>query len=150
MDLEGMFSTMNKAGARYRISFDKLSYLYNSGPALEASELARDKGVYDKMHNLLFKAYFNELKDISKREVLFDMALQVGIDPGELNDALDDGRYKKRLADTTTECRELGISAVPAFIIDGSTPIIGAQPLDVFRAALSGATHQGKTIFTNQ
>ncbi len=62
---------------------------------MEVSELARDKGVYDEVHNNLFKAYFLAGKNIGDQEVLFDIAEDAGLERGEVKAALEDRRHNE-------------------------------------------------------
>jgi predicted DsbA family dithiol-disulfide isomerase len=107
--------------------------------ALELSELARDKGRYDAIHGLLFAAYFEEGKHISDLNMLGDIAEKAGLDRNEALAALKDGTYRHRLDASLDEGRSLMISAVPTFIFSDGGRLTGAQPLERFRAVLSGA-----------
>lgn len=147
MDLGAMFAQLNQSGMEYGITFGNMSHLYPSGPALEFSELAREKGVHEQVHTALFNAYFSEGKNIADRNVIYNIALQAGIDPAEVGAALDSRQYSQKLTDTANECRSIGISAVPAFVINDASPVIGAQPLDVFRSVLTDVADSGKSVF---
>lgn len=106
-------------------------WVSNSRPALEAAEYAREAGTFDSFHRAVFSAYHAEGRDIGKREVLREIATQVGLDADEMIAALDDGRYAARVREDIELSREIGLSGVPAFII-GNRAIVGAQPYEVF------------------
>lgn len=141
LDREAMFSGLNQSGKPYGIRFNRLERLYNSRRALEVSELARDKGVYDTMHDLIFTAYFQDRKNISDPDVLCDLAEKAGLSRAETMEALSTGMYGKRLEMGLAEGRERGISAVPTFVFSDHETLTGAQPLNAFKYILSGGTN---------
>ncbi len=77
-----------------------------------------------------------ETRDIGNLNVLLELAQEEGLDTADLRVALLDGRYTSRLNDARQEGQQLGINAVPTFIINGKHRIVGAQSLDFFRDRL--------------
>ena len=110
--------------------------LSNSRMALEASEYARDLGCFDSFHDHMFQAYFTETRDIGDMDVLLELAQEEGLDTADLRVALLEGRYTARLNEARREGRQLGINAVPTFMVNGKYRIVGAQPLEFFRDRL--------------
>jgi predicted DsbA family dithiol-disulfide isomerase len=80
----------------------------------------------------MFSAYFTQGKDIGDRDVLVDIARQIGLDPGEIRDMLqgDDGRAEVLAFDDMA--RGLGVNGVPCYIIDRRYAVSGAQSPEVF------------------
>src|SRR5215213_11483488 len=68
-----------------------------SRKAHEAAEFARQSGRLDAMNNALFKAFFEDGRDLADIEVLLDIGQSVGLDAGELREALTSGRYEQRV-----------------------------------------------------
>lgn len=106
-----------------------------SRKALEAAEFAREKGVYEKMHTALFRAFFEEGRDIGEIEVLLQVGESVGLDTDELRTALEEGRYMEKVIGDEKLARKLGVDSVPTMFVaqDGAPPqagerITGAQP----------------------
>ncbi len=136
-----MFNGLNQSGKPYDIHFNKVDYLYNSHSALELSELARDKGLYDEVHERLFTAFFHEGLNIGDPETLLNIVEQAGLNKNDAEKALNEGTYSTRLLDAHNEGREKRISAVPTFLFSNNQRLSGAQPLDMFKYILSGGTH---------
>jgi len=136
--MNAMLAGLNQSGRPYNIHFNKIERLYNSRAALELSELARDRGVYDEMHTLLFSAYFHDGKNIADSDVLCDIAVNVGLKQEEVKEAFEKKTYINRLASSLAEGREKGISAVPTFIFSDGQKLTGAQPLNMFKKILMG------------
>lgn len=138
VDREAMFTGLNQSGRPYNISFNRIEHLYNSHSALEVSELARDKGVYEEVHDNLFKAYFLAGKNIGDPEVLYEITGGAGLEKDEVDAALREGRYKERLANAMNEGREQRVSAVPTFVFSDNQTLTGAQPIEMFKFLLAG------------
>lgn len=136
-----MFSGLNQSGKPYNISFNKIERLYNSRAALEVSELARDQGVYDQVHNDLFVAYFKEGKNIGDPESLCEITEKAGLKRDEVIAVLKEGTYKDRLASAMAEGRGKRISAVPTFVFSDNQTLTGAQPIEMFKFILAGGTN---------
>lgn len=138
-DIEGMMAHLNHTGAPYGIRFGELKRLSNSKLALQAGEFAQDQGAFHQFHDLLFKTYFTELKDIGRIDVLLDAAGQAGLDISALKAALENGTYLPRLEEAGREARRQEVSAIPAFFFHNGTAghrIVGAQPFQVFQNTL--------------
>ncbi len=106
-----------------------------SRKALEAAEFAREKGLYDEMHNALFRAFFEDGRDIGDVEVIVDVAAPVGLDPNELRRALSEDRYMEKVLADEELSRKLGVSSVPTMLVtpagaqlSEAEVITGAQP----------------------
>jgi predicted DsbA family dithiol-disulfide isomerase len=80
----------------------------------------------------LFKAYFEEAKDIGEPEVLADIAAKCTVE-GWPEQARDVSELEERV-------RELGISAVPTFIFDRKLGVSGAYPPESLAEAMRQAT----------
>lgn len=106
-------------------------WVSNSRPALEAAEFARVHGLFDPFHRAVFSAYHAEGRDIGKQEVLREIATSVGLDADGMIDALNEGRFTPRVEEDLTLSREIGLTGVPAFILENRA-IVGAQPYNVF------------------
>lgn len=77
-----------------------------------------------------------ETRDIGNLDVILELADQDGLNPNDLNLALQEKRYAERLEKAKQEGRLYGVTAVPTFIFNGEHKIVGAQPIDVFREKL--------------
>lgn len=106
-----------------------------SRPALEAAEYAKEQAKFDRFHLAVFRAYWEEGKNIGLRSVLRDIAEKCDLDGDDLERRLDEGWYTERIDKQNEEARMLGIGGVPAYVI-GSNIVEGAQPYEVFKRAM--------------
>ena len=75
----------------------------------------------------LFKAHFNERKDLSDSEVLLDVVASVGMHRGAAKAALDDQELEARVIAEERQAWDHNISGVPAMIINQKFMVPGAQ-----------------------
>lgn len=84
----------------------------------------------------LFRAHFNERRNVSDREVLLDIAADNGIHREAAKAALDDEALEARVVAEEQQAWDLNISGVPAMIVEGKFLIPGAQAPEVYINAL--------------
>jgi predicted DsbA family dithiol-disulfide isomerase len=109
----------------------------NTFDAHRVIALGSSQGLGDDTSDRLFRAYFSEGELISDRDRLSALAGEVGVRDVEVlweGDAFSDDVRADELA-----AQELGISGVPAFLMDSKFMVSGAQGaeqlLDVMRRA---------------
>lgn len=103
---------------------------YNSRSAQELGKWAEQKGRGDEFHMAVYKAYYVDLKNIAEAGELVRIAQSAGLPGDEVRDVLDSGIYKEAVDSDWTLSRELGITAVPTYLID-SDAVVGAYPYEV-------------------
>ena len=110
------------AGEGIAFAFDRMQRTPNTVAAHRLVDLAQSQGRADAVVNALFKAYFEEARDIGDAAVLVEIAKQHGVEqwPAAANAA--------RVSEQEERVRELGISGVPTFIFDRKTGVSGAYP----------------------
>lgn len=124
-------------------SFERVGLAYapnpdvvpNSKLALRVTELARDRGLHDAVHERLMQAYWTEGRNIGDVEELRALAAEAGLD--DIEPALADDAYGDRIAASTGEAHSIGINGIPAFLLDGRLLVLGAQPEEVFERAFA-------------
>lgn len=112
--------------------------LPNSRLALEATEYAYAQGRGDEFHRAVFDKLYGEGRDIGRWEVLRAAISEAGLEAGELERAVASGEYATILDRKLAAAAELGIKAVPTYVINGSYRIVGAHPYAVFEEAIAG------------
>jgi predicted DsbA family dithiol-disulfide isomerase len=136
LDAQNMFHHLRKMAAPYGITFADISLISNSRMSLEASEFAKEQGMFEQFHRTLFRAYFSQGMDIGNLEVLTQIGHESGLDRGALAQALQTGKYRPLIDKMRKEAASLGVTAAPTFIIEDRDRIVGAQPIEVFKKKL--------------
>jgi predicted DsbA family dithiol-disulfide isomerase len=129
---EHVRSFFERAGLTYNPHPDVVP---NSRSALRLTELARDRGLHEPVHDRLMEAYWAEGRDIGDPETLAELIADVGLD--DADEVLLGDAYAERVAASTAEAQTLGIHAIPAFVLDSRLLILGAQPREVFEQAFA-------------
>jgi len=80
----------------------------------------------------LLRAYFTDGLDIGDPEVLADVAAELGFERDDVVSFLDSDRGRADVADLLELAADLGITAVPTFVVEGQWAIPGAQDPDTF------------------
>src|SRR5207237_10101512 len=72
----------NRLAAQVGLQLRLHDRLINSRPALQAAEFAREQGRFEQMHHELFRAAWDEGRDVSDLAVLREVAGRAGVDAG--------------------------------------------------------------------
>lgn len=118
-------------GFRMRNSFDA-HRLLSWAAALEDPDLEAPTGVQTALKLALFAAHFSDNRDVSEHAVLADVAAEVGLDRNKAVSILASGEFGTAVRNEEEQWYERGISAVPAFILDGRFLVPGAQEPETF------------------
>ena len=108
----------------------------NTRKALRLTELARDRGLHEELHDRLMDAYWAESEDIGDGDVLRRVAVEVGLGAEAVDRVLAGDDYLERVEASTAEAQSIGIHGIPAFLLGGRLLVLGAQPQEVFERAL--------------
>lgn len=84
----------------------------------------------------LFAAHFEHGADVSDPELLAGLAESVGLDAARVRAYLGSDEGLAETREEIAHAAQLGIRAVPTFVIDGRYALQGAQPTSTFLAAL--------------
>lgn len=136
MNPEAFFRQLDERGKKMGVRFGPQPLMSNSREALEGGEYAKENESYDLYQEAIFQAFFTDCRDIGDRKVILDVDRSVGLNDNDLNAALESGKYRRCLEETTNRAKSNLINSAPTFVIDGSDTITGAQPIDTFRAVL--------------
>jgi predicted DsbA family dithiol-disulfide isomerase len=104
----------------------------DSGAALMGSELAREAKAFAPYHEGVFRAAFEDRRDIAEIERLSEIALAAGMDRGRFEADIMSGRMAERIAANKDEADRFSALGYPTFIL-GDFPLIGIQPKDTMR-----------------
>ena len=102
---------------------------YNSRLAQELAKWAESKGKAEEVANALFRAYFVDVKNIGKAEVLAQIAEENALPRDEATEVLLSRKYKDAVDDDWRRCAAFGVNAVPTFLA-GKYLMVGAQPYE--------------------
>lgn len=84
----------------------------------------------------LFRAHFNQRRNLGDRDVLLDIAAAAGLHREAAKAALDDPEIEARVLAEEAQAWDMNISGVPAMIVENKFLIPGAQGPEVYVNAL--------------
>ena len=120
------------------LAYDRPEIVPNTKLALRLTELARERGLHEPFHDRLMAAYWSEATNIGDPNELRRLAGEVDLDADEVERVVGDpSAYLDVVHGSTAQAQQIGINAIPAFLLDRRLIVLGAQPLEVFRGAFA-------------
>ena len=123
-----IFRVARETGVTLRVP----GHWLDSSYALEGAEFAKEYGKFAEYHDAIFSAVFEDGKDIGDLPTLLGIAENVGLPPGELEAALQEGTFTSRVKEIEEEARTFQVVGYPTFML-GAFPLIGIQPAETMR-----------------
>lgn len=150
---ERLYANIRAAGRRVGIdfAFERIRRIPNTLRAHRLIHFAADSGRADAAVEGLFLAYFTEGLDTGDVEILAAIAERTGLDHAQARRYLAGEAGTAKVRTEQRRARQLGIHAVPCFILERGYAISGAQDPEIFLplfdiAARSGLRHSTMPI----
>lgn len=102
---------------------------------LDAHRLIHWAGIEGRqtpMVSALYRAYFQDGRDIGDLDTLCDLARQVGMDADATRRLLSSDADLEEIEARDAHARERGVNAVPLYIVGNRHAVEGAQPADLW------------------
>jgi len=130
---------MTDAGEALGFKFDYYDdmRMANTFDAHILLEYAKDFGKQTELKMTLTKAFFSDRKDVSKREVLKEALLEVGLNAEEALAKLDSDDARIEVRNKQDFWKNMGVNSVPTIVFNRKSAVTGAQPVDTFKQVLS-------------
>ena len=132
--VQAMQGQLRELGSSLGIDFhfERAQRMPNTRLAHEVLEHAGAAGAQDRVAEALFRAYFEEGRDIGDPARLIEIGAAAGLDAAELERTLSSRRHTREVEALERQAHEWGISGVPTFIFDRQYAVSGAQETNVF------------------
>jgi predicted DsbA family dithiol-disulfide isomerase len=138
--VERAHATLTKLGEEVGVKFDFEAITV--GPnTLDAHRLlhwamTESREIQDKVATALFKANFEEGRNVGDHAVLLDIAVKAGLDAKLIETLLAGDADKDTVVAEIEAAQKMGVTGVPFFIIDQQYAVSGAQTPEVLVNAL--------------
>ena len=131
--------TMTDIGEELGFKFDYFEdmRMVNTFDAHILLEYAKDFDKQTELKMTLTKAFFSDRKDVSKRNVLKEALLEVGLNAEEALAKLDNEEARLYIKSKQDYWKQLGVNSVPTVVFNRKSAITGAQPVDTFKGVLT-------------
>jgi predicted DsbA family dithiol-disulfide isomerase len=137
IDIRAMNKRMVELMRAEGLPYGERTHTYNSRLAQELGKWADACGV-EAIHNILYRAYFAENRNISNVEELMTLAQSAGLPASEARDVLLKRRFREAVDADWMKAREYGVTGVPTFV-SGNFGVVGAQPYDALKKLVCNA-----------
>ena len=131
-----------QAGVEF--TFEQRARIYNTFDCHVLLHYAEEQGKQTELKLALFKAYFSDGQDVSDRSVLISVGESVGLNLERMQTVLNDESYHQVVKDEELKYKSMGISSVPAFIVNNKYLISGGQPVENFVQSLTEIVNKEK------
>ncbi|WP_407541335.1 DsbA family oxidoreductase [Deinococcus radiomollis] len=131
--MDNMTRTAAEEGLEYHFERTRLT---NTFQAHQVIHLAAEHGLQGEMKERFLKAYMSEGAHLGDPEVLVSLAVEVGLDRGEVRSALENQTYAAAVRQDEAQARAYGIQGVPFFVLGGKYGVSGAQSPETLLGAL--------------
>lgn len=125
--------------------FERVQY-GNSFDAHRLLHFAAHHGLQNEMKERLQKGYFTDGLAYSDPETLVMLAAEVGLDAAEARAILESDAYAADVRADIRRAQMLGIRGVPFFLFDERFAVSGAQPAELFLAALEKTWAESRPV----
>jgi predicted DsbA family dithiol-disulfide isomerase len=127
---------LNQRARREGLTIVRREIVPSTRRAHEAAEFARTRGKLSEIHAALLRRYWTQAQDLHDISILRAAGEEAGLDPDELQRAIEAGSFRPAVEASLREAHELGIRAVPTFIFDDRLAVQGAHELPAFRSVM--------------
>jgi predicted DsbA family dithiol-disulfide isomerase len=110
------------------------------------AKFAIAQGQGEAYHKAVFRAHWQELRDISSIDTLAAIAGTVGLDEADFRAALTNAEYIAEVEGDEYWAYQQGLGGVPAFIFGNRYLVSGAQPAEVLRQVADKCIEEGLTL----
>jgi predicted DsbA family dithiol-disulfide isomerase len=130
LDPEAMYQRMKGLMDQEGLPYGRRTHTYNSRLAQELGTWAETASPGTPLHDMLYRAYFVDARNIGDPAVLMELAAAAGLPADEARAVLAERRFKDAVDADWERSRDMGVSGVPTFVA-GGYGVVGAQPYEV-------------------
>ena len=143
VDRTAMHAQMKARMDAEGLPYGERTMTYNSRLAQELGKWADTQPGGEALHDALFRAYFVDARDISRADVLLDIAAAVGLPAEGAREVLEKRTFKAAVDEDWALSRQYGVTGVPTFVA-GGYGVVGAQPYEVLVELVRQAAQRGE------
>ena len=135
---------LDAAHARLKVLMDAEGLVFNQRTHTYNSRLAQElaRGFdQENLRDALYRAYFQDARNIGDLEVLVNIAASCGIPADVARRALLDRTFKDAVDTDWERARRYGITGVPTFVA-ANQKLVGAHPYEVLERLVTAAGAQ--------
>ncbi|HOY14149.1 MAG TPA: DsbA family oxidoreductase [Saprospiraceae bacterium] len=128
------------AGINFR--FDQIPKVPNTLALHKILHIASIEGIANEVKGRFLNAYFENPIDLTSQQNICDIMFEFGWDEKKTIDILDDDAITQKVLIEIKDYQQMGVNAVPFFIINHTYGMSGAQPVEYFKEAFKDISIQ--------
>ena len=134
---EGMQEHVGNIAKEVGLDFNSNNTIVaNSFNAHRLIQLAKTKGLGNEVEEALFKAYFEEGKNIDDKETLIQTGVSIGLNETDVKEIFASDAFAKEVRQDEMQAQSIGINGVPFFVLNNKYAVSGAQSPETFLEVL--------------
>ncbi len=122
-----------RAREQYGLEINAGPFGIDSRPALIADKYAESQGKGDAFHKAVMEAYWQQASSIDDKNVLKEIAENVGLNTENFEANLADPAYDAEVSADVDLARQYRLDGVPALVFADKYLVMGAQPYDALK-----------------
>ncbi len=137
-DSDASRARITEAGAEvgFEFNFTEETRTYNTFDMHQLLHWADQQGRMHELKQALLVAHFTNARELSDKQVLADIAAEIGLDRKEAIAVLEDQRFAEEVRHAQQHWRQQGIQSVPSIIFNQKHLVSGAQGVENFKNIL--------------
>jgi len=135
-DPEASYQRMKGLMDEEDLPYSRRTHTYNSRLAQELGAWAETQPGGEAVHDLLYKAYFVDGKNVGDMDTLLEIAEAAGLPADGAREVLEQRTFEKNVDADWAKSRDYGVTGVPTFVA-GGYGVVGAQPYEALAQLMS-------------
>lgn len=126
-DVDERYNYVKALGAEYGLVINKPTFKCNTYLALVLGEYARANNKYEEYSERVFKAHYEEDKNISEESELVNILKEIGLEAENISDIIKNGQYENKVEEYLELVKKYDVLKTPTFIINDDLKIQGEE-----------------------
>jgi predicted DsbA family dithiol-disulfide isomerase len=110
-----------------------------------AFQYAKEHGKGTEFFKRFYAAHFTDGEVLSDTDTIVRISEEIGLDGEEVRSIMENKDKTNKVQQDISEAQHLGVQGVPFFLVNDKYSISGAQPVELFRQALSQIREEEQT-----
>lgn len=125
MDVTKRYQEVKELGAKFGLVINQPTYKCNTYLALALGEYSKEYDKYESYANLVYKAHYDEDKNIGDKNVLKDILESLELNYKEALKKVENNDYKDKFNYYNELIEKYNVKTTPIFIINDEIKIVG-------------------------
>lgn len=121
------YDYVKELGAKYGLVINKPTYKCNTYLALVLGEYARENNKYEEYSERVFKAHYEEDRNISEESELVKILNEIGLNTENISNVIENRGYQSKIEEYIKLAEKYNVVKAPTFIINDDLKVQGEE-----------------------